>query len=171
MQKTLSEILRVNQAGEAGAVRIYQGQEAVLRDTSLGPTITYMKEQEAVHRDLFDGLSQAHHVKPTVFTPLWHMAGYAMGYGSALLGQRAAMACTVAVEEVIDAHYHAQLKELQGKDGMESVRNVIAQCHAEELEHRDIGLANEASQMRGYVPFTALVKGVSKLAIFLSKRL
>lgn len=170
MHKEIVKILRVNQAGEAGAVRIYQGQEDVLGTTSVGKTITHMKDQEIVHRDLFDRLSYQHGVAPTVFTPLWHLAGYAIGYGSGLLGRRAAMACTVAVEEVIDAHYTEQLIALKNKDGMEEVVAAIEKCHAEELEHRDVGIAHEAQKMRGYKPFTSLIKCASRCAIFLSKR-
>lgn len=167
----IDAMIRVNHAGEYGAIRIYQGQLAVLKDSSVGETIQHMADQEAEHFKIFDEEIKDRRVRPTVFSPLWHVAGYALGAGSALLGRRAAMACTVAVESVIDEHYRDQLAQLEDVPEEEPLRKVIAKCHAEEMEHHDTSLELEAEKMPGYKSFTTAVKAASKLAIFLSKRL
>ena len=130
-----------------------------------------MADQEAEHFKIFDEEIKDRRVRPTLFSPLWHVAGYALGAGSALLGRRAAMACTVAVESVIDEHYRDQLAQLENVPEEAPLRKVIAKCHAEEMEHHDTSLELEAEKMPGYKPFTTAVKAASKLAIFLSKRL
>ena len=165
-------MIRVNHAGEYGATRIYAGQLAILKDSSVGPEIEHMAAQEQEHFDRFDQMMKERRVRPTLFSPLWHVAGFALGAGSALLGKRAAMACTVAVESVIDEHYQDQLKYLENSEEKdEALQSLIEKCHAEELEHHDRGLELEAKKMKGYKPFTRAVKTASKLAIFLSKRL
>lgn len=167
----LAAILRVNHAGEVGAVRIYEGQRAVLGDSSVGQTLHHMQEQETVHRDIFHKLLTQHQVKPTVFNPLWTVLAYGMGYGSALLGKKAAMACTVAVEEVIEDHYQDQLHTLERESDHQYVKEAIQKCLAEEIEHRDIGLAHQAKDLPFYPLFSAAIKGASKTAIWLSKKL
>lgn len=178
VRQTLTRMLRVNHAGEYGAVRIYQGQHDILKDTPSGPTIDHMKAQEETHRALFSDLIAKHQVRPTALSPLWHVAGYAMGAISGLLGKKAAMACTVAVEEVIDSHYQSQRDQLaalkkQGKisgPAIDEIEAAIIKCHAEELEHRDIGIEEKAREMKGYTPFTKAIKHISKTAIWLSTR-
>ena len=108
----LAEILRVDHAGEYGAVRIYEGQLAILGRSAAAPAIRRMMEQERAHLRAFETMLPAGRVRPTLLTPLWHVAGFALGAGTALMGEKAAMACTAAVEEVIDAHYAAQVEEL-----------------------------------------------------------
>ena len=164
-------MIRVNHAGEYGAIRIYEGQLAVLKNASVGPLIEHMLTQEKKHFDRFNETMKERRVRPTLLSPLWHVAGFALGAGSALLGKRAAMACTVAVESVIDAHYQDQLQQLQGESDEAPLRDLIEECHLEEMEHHDTCLAHEAEQMPGYKPFTEAVKMASKVAIFLSKRL
>lgn len=164
----LARILRVNQAGELGAVRIYQGQRAVLGKGRHGPVLAKMAEQEQHHLDTFSRLISQRGVRPTALAPLWHVAGFALGAGTALLGERVAMACTVAVEEAIDAHYADQAAKL-GEDEAE-LKATIETFRAEELEHRDIGLANEAEQAPGYPVLSAAIKTGCRLAIWLSER-
>ncbi len=132
----IERMIRVDHAGEYGAVRIYAGQLAVLRRRAASPVIREMAEQEQAHLRRFDRMIADRHVRPTVFAPLWHVGGFLMGAGTALLGAPAAMACTVAVEEVIDAHYGAQAarlgdddRELQRRDRRISGRRAQAPRH------------------------------------------
>jgi ubiquinone biosynthesis monooxygenase Coq7 len=165
----VARILRVDQAGELGAVRIYQGQMAVLGQGRTGPLLARMAEQEQLHKHTFDTLISTRRVRPTALSPLWHVAGFALGAATALLGERAAMACTVAVEEAIDQHYAGQAEQL-GDDEPE-LRATILRFRAEELEHRDIGLAHEAERAVGYPVLAAAIKTGCKLAIWLSERI
>lgn len=167
----IHRMIRVNHAGEYGAIRIYEGQLAVLKGTSVEPVIQHMAEQEQEHFQRFDEVMKKRRVRPTVLSPLWHVAGFALGAGSALLGKRAAMACTVAVESVIDEHYQEQLKDLKKNRTEPELQALIQKCHEEEMEHHDTSIEHEAEKMKGYKPFTTAVKAASKLAIFLSKRL
>jgi len=167
-KEQLERIIRVDHAGEYGAVRIYEGQLAVLKDGSDVETVRHMKEQEEIHREKFEQLITENRVRPTILTPFWHVAGYALGAGTALLGKEAAMACTEAVEEVIDEHYQEQLEQL-GADQSE-LKDVIAKFRNEEIEHRDIAREQGAAEAPGYELLTSAVKASSKLAIWLSSR-
>ncbi|MBJ7252665.1 MAG: demethoxyubiquinone hydroxylase family protein [Acetobacteraceae bacterium] len=160
--------IRVDHAGEYGAKRIYEGQLAVLGRTKYGPLIEHMKAQEQVHLDTFSRLIGERRVRPTALLPFWHVAGFALGAASALLGHRGAMACTVAVEEAIDEHYRAQ-EDTLGDDEAE-LRADIARFRAEELEHRDTGLENEAEQAPAYRLLSAAIKTGCKIAIKVSER-
>ncbi|MBC7953656.1 MAG: demethoxyubiquinone hydroxylase family protein [Rhodospirillaceae bacterium] len=164
----IARILRVDQAGELGAVRIYQGQRAVLGKGRHGPLLAKMAQQEQHHLDTFSRLISQRRVRPTALAPLWHVAGFALGAGTALLGERVAMACTVAVEEAIDEHYADQARML-GEDEAE-LKATIETFRAEELEHRDIGLAHEAEKAPGYPVLSAAIKTGCRLAIWLSER-
>jgi len=167
----LHQMLRVNQAGEHGAVRIYQGQKAVLGDSSIGAELDHMAAQEQQHKKLFDDLIVKNHVRPTLLSPLWHGAGYALGFATALMGKKAAMACTVAVEEVIEEHYQDQLDALESNDHTPEVTTIIRKCQAEESEHKDLALEKEAKSFIGYTPLSLAIKGGAKVAIWLSKRI
>ena len=167
-EERLARLIRVDQAGEYGARRIYEGQLAVLGQGPKGNLLRHMYEQEVEHLATFDRLVAERRVRPTALQPLWHVAGFALGAATALMGERAAMACTVAVEEVIDEHYATQSAQL-GDDETE-LRDTIERFRAEELEHRDIGLANEAEQAPGYELLSAAIKRGSRLAIWLSER-
>jgi ubiquinone biosynthesis monooxygenase Coq7 len=160
--------IRVDHAGEYGAKRIYQGQLAVLGRTKYGPMIEHMQAQEQVHLDTFSRLIGQRRVRPTALLPIWHVAGFALGAATALLGHRGAMACTVAVEEAIDEHYRAQ-EEALGEDEAE-LKAHIEKFRAEELEHRDIGLENEAEQAPAYRLLSAAIKAGCKVAIRISER-
>nr|WP_322111191.1 demethoxyubiquinone hydroxylase family protein [Tistlia consotensis] len=163
-------MLRVDQAGEYGARRIYEGQLAVLGRSKAGPTIRHMYEQEREHLATFDGLLPERRVRPTLLSPFWHMAGFALGAATALMGERAAMACTVAVEETIDRHYAGQAEVLETRPEEAGLRDTIERFRAEELEHRDIGLAHEAEQAPAYPLLSAAIKAGSRAAIWLSER-
>jgi ubiquinone biosynthesis monooxygenase Coq7 len=167
-REMVERIIRVDHAGEYGARRIYEGQLAVLGRTRHGPTIEHMKQQEQVHLDTFSRLIAERRVRPTALLPFWHVAGFALGAATALLGPRAAMACTVAVEEAIDEHYAAQAAALPETEA--PLRDTIERFRAEELEHRDIGLANEAELAPAYRLLSAAIKAGCKVAIRLSER-
>ena len=164
----LERIIRVDHAGEYGAQRIYQGQIDVLGRGPNGDVLRHMQAQEQVHLDTFKGLIAERHVRPTALLPLWHLAGYALGAVTAAMGERAAMACTVAVEEAIDEHYRAQAASL-GQDEA-PLRETIEKFRAEELEHRDIGLNHEAELAPAYKLMYALIKTGCKVAIAVSER-
>jgi ubiquinone biosynthesis monooxygenase Coq7 len=164
----VARTIRVDHAGEYGAKRIYQGQRAVLGRTKYGPILQHMQEQEQVHLDTFSRLIAQRRVRPTALLPIWHVAGFALGAGTALLGHRAAMACTVAVEEAIDEHYRAQAETLG--DDEAPLRADIERFRAEELEHRDIGLSHEAELTPAYKLLSAVIKAGCKVAIKVSER-
>ena len=168
VRETVERMLRVDHAGEYGAKRIYQGQLAVLGRGPRGDVLRHMRQQEQAHLDTFATLIADRRVRPTALLPLWHIAGFALGAVTAALGERAAMACTVAVEEAIDAHYAGQAAEL-GEDEVD-LRDTIEKFRAEELEHRDIGLAHGAEQAPGYRVLYALIKAGCRVAIAVSER-
>jgi len=164
----VKRFVRVNHAGEYGAVRIYEGQLAVLGQEPVGAVIREMAEQERAHLSAFEKIVPQRQARPTALQPVWHMAGYALGAATALLGARAAMACTVAVEEVIDDHYRKQVERLS--DDESELRAKFEQYRKEELEHRDTALGHGAEETPAYGPLTRVVKAGSRLAIWLSER-
>lgn len=164
----LERILRVDHAGEYGAKRIYQGQLAVLRAAPSTPTIRHMLQQEQAHLDTFDRLLPQRRVRPTLLTPLWHVGGFALGAATALLGEKAAMACTEAVEEVIDTHYARQVEKLG--EAEPELRATIEKFRAEEVEHRDTARAEGAAEAPGYGLLSRGVKAITRGAIWLSER-
>lgn len=167
-KERLARIIRVDQAGEFGAVRIYAGQHDVLRRGPDAEAVREMAEQEAAHLETFDRLVADRQVRPTALNPVWHAAGYALGAVTALLGPRAAMACTVAVEEVIDEHYAGQIDTLGDEEA--DLRETIVRFRDDELAHRDAALARGAEDAPGYPALSAAVKSASRLAIWLSER-
>lgn len=164
----IERIVRVDHAGEYGAKRIYQGQLAVLGRGPKGDVLRHMQAQEQHHLDTFSALIADRRVRPTALLPLWHVAGFALGAVTAALGTRAAMACTVAVEEAIDEHYAAQAASL-GEDEA-PLRQTIETFRTEELEHRDIGLAHEAERAPAYGLMYRLIKTGCRAAIRASER-
>jgi len=168
-EQIIERILRVDHAGEYGAARIYEGQLAVLGRDAVAPVIREMADAERKHLETFDRLLSERRVRPTLLAPFWHAAGFALGAGSALMGPRAAMACTAAVEEVIEEHYAAQVDKL-GDDEKE-LRETLIEFGAEESQHKEIGLAHEAEKAPGYEPLSAAVKRGTRLAIWLSERI
>ena len=163
-------ILRVDQAGEYGATRIYAGQLAVMGDRSpAARLIAGMAAQEAEHRAHFDALLAARGVRPTLLHPFWNVAGFALGAATALIGPAAAMACTAAVETEIDRHYGAQLDELG--DAEPELAATIAEFRAEEVEHRDTALAHGAERAPAYPLLSGVIRLGCRAAIALSRRL
>jgi 3-demethoxyubiquinol 3-hydroxylase len=167
-------MIRVDHAGEYGATRIYAGQLAVLGRGGKGDLIRHMEAQEQEHLRTFDAMIADRRVRPTALIPVWHLAGFALGAVTAALGEKAAMACTVAVEEAIDAHYSTQLetmKQLETAGSSESeLRRSVEKFRAEELEHREIGLQQGAEQAPGYRLLSRVIKAGCRAAIAISER-
>lgn len=162
-------MIRVDQAGEYGAARIYAGQLAVLGDRHpAARAIGHMAAQEARHLERFNRMMVDRGVRPTLLQPFWHVAGFALGAGTALLGPKAAMACTVAIETEIDRHYGEQLDEL-GNDDPE-LAGAISDFQAEEVEHKETALAAGAEAAPGYPLLSAAIRFACRSAIALSKR-
>lgn len=162
-------MIRVDHAGEYGAKRIYAGQLAVLgRRPEVAATLRHMEAQEQQHLAAFSDLIADRRVRPTVLLGLWHVAGFVLGAVTAALGERAAMACTAAVEEAIDAHYAHQMTELP--EAETDLRARIEAFRAEELAHREIALAHGAEQTPGYRLMSAAIKAGCRAAIRLSER-
>ncbi len=164
----IDQIIRVNQAGEYGAKRIYEGQLAVLGHTDVGPALREMLAQEEEHLKRFNGLMAERGARPTALQPLWHVAGFAIGAATAVLGKEAAMACTVAVEDVIGEHYREQAEHLG--DDEKDMRDTISAFREDELHHREVSLAHGAAQTPGYEALTAAIKTGTRVAIWLAKR-
>ncbi|XP_045497515.1 5-demethoxyubiquinone hydroxylase, mitochondrial [Colias croceus] len=168
----LNEIIRVDHAGELGADRIYAGQMAVLGTSKEGPLIQHMWEQEKKHREKFEELISKYRVRPTVMMPLWNVAGFALGAGTALLGKEAAMACTVAVETVIVDHYNDQLRTLMEDPNIDKeILETITKFRDEEQEHHDTGIDHGAEQAPFYQALTEVIKTGCKVAIAISKKI
>lgn len=167
----LHELIRVDQAGEYGAVRIYKGQLAFTQDPETRLQIEHMLSQEQEHLDQFNQQMLKHRVRPTLMQPFWHIAGFAMGALTAICGKHTAMACTVAVEEVIDEHYASQETWLESQNLHPDLKSLVTKCRLEELEHRDLGLEHEAEKAPFYPLIHTAIKTVSKLAIKISKRI
>ena len=168
----VESMIRVDHAGEYGAVRIYEGQLAVLRHrASARKTVTAirkMAQQEQVHLKAFDLLLNERRVRPTALGPLWHVAGFALGAATALMGEKAAMACTAAVEEVIDDHYASQIARIENDD---ELKGRIETFRADEIAHRDEALARGAEETPGYRLLSSAIKAGCRLAIKLSERI
>jgi len=169
----LERMIRVDHAGEYGADRIYAGQLAVLKDTEVGPLIQHMWDQEKHHLATFEKLMPEKRSRPTVLLPFWHVAGYALGAGTALLGKEGAMACTVAVEASITEHYNAQLRALAADTEVDHSELIatISQFRDEEQEHHDIGLENDAEMAPAYQLLSGAIKVGCGAAIWLSERI
>jgi 3-demethoxyubiquinol 3-hydroxylase len=166
----LATMVRVNQAGEFGAKRIYAGQLAIMGDRHpAARSIAHMAEQEQKHLDAFDRIMAERGVRPTILQPFWNVAGFALGAATAAIGPEAAMACTVAVETEIDRHYQEQLEELGESDPALSA--MIAEFQAEELEHKATALAEGAERAPAYPLMSAAIRMGCRAAIALSKRI
>ncbi len=166
-EEEIARMIRVNHAGEYGAQRIYKGQLTVLGKSSCAPLLKHMAKQEEEHLQTFSEWMVKRRVRPTVFMPFWHVAGYAMGAATALLGEKAAMACTVAVESVIDEHYAAQEARLEDEPELKSI---VSKFRADEKEHHDIALEQGAESSPLYQMLTTAIVYKTKLAIWLSTR-
>jgi ubiquinone biosynthesis monooxygenase Coq7 len=171
-KSALERMIRVDQAGEFGATRIYAGQLAVMGDR--GPhsgEIAAMARQEEGHRKRFDALMARRGVRPTALQPFWSMAGYALGAGTALLGPEAAMACTAAIETEIDKHYSDQLEELEASGADPELATMIHEFREDEREHRDAALAMGAEKAPVYPLLSGLIRLGCRAAIRISERI
>ena len=164
----VDRIIRVDHAGEFGAARIYDGQLAVLAGRRSGDIIRKMAEQERRHLNHFEDLIATRAVRPTALGPLWHVAGFALGVFSAALGERAAMACTEAVECVIDEHYSKQIEQLGDEE--EELRAALEDFRQDEIAHRDMAVAHGAEDAPAYKPLSNAIRAGTRLAIWLSER-
>jgi ubiquinone biosynthesis monooxygenase Coq7 len=169
----LAEILRVDHAGELGAVHIYRGQRAVLGAAKgherVAGQLAEMENHEAIHLARFDKLLNEHGVRPTAMAPFWRVAGFALGAGTALLGDKAAHACTEAVETVIEQHYAGQIAELEAREP--ALAAELSGFRDEELAHRDQALEEGAKEALGYPLLSAVIRAGCRAAIKISEKL
>ncbi len=175
MKKTdnrVEEFIRVDHAGERGAVKIYEGQllalNTVVKNESLKKTIEDMKEHEIEHCQFFESEIKKRNIKPTKFLPLWDLLGVGLGFGSTLLGKKAAMLCTASVEEVIDKHYLDQINQLGPEE--KELKKKITKFRQDELDHKDIAYEEGASKKGFYSIMDKIIKTGSKIAIRISEK-
>ena len=172
-QKTLEEIIRVDHAGERGAIKIYEGQllalKTIKQDNNLKDKIEEMKEQEKEHLEYFEKEIQKRKIKPTYLLPLWDVMGVALGFGTIILGKKAAMLCTASVEEVIEDHYQNQLKKL-GNDEMD-LKAKIEKFQREEANHKNIAYESGATNKGLYSIMDKVIKTGSRIAITISEKI
>ena len=177
MQKTnkkkLEEFIRVDHAGERGAIKIYEGQllalNTIYKDNQLKETIEEMREHEREHCDYFENEIKKREIKPTKFLPIWDLLGVGLGFGTTLLGKKAAMLCTASVEEVIDKHYQDQINQI--KDDEKELRDKIIKFREDELHHKDIAYEKGASKKGFYSILDKVIKTGSKIAINISEKI
>ena len=175
MKKTnnrVEEFIRVDHAGERGAVKIYEGQllalNTIVKDDKLKKTIEDMKEHELEHCNFFEGEIKKRNIRPTKFLPLWDLLGVGLGFGSTLLGKKAAMLCTASVEEVIDKHYLNQINQLGPEE--KELKKKITKFRQDELDHKDIAYEEGASKKGLYSIMDKIIKTGSKIAIRISEK-
>ena len=172
-KKKLEEFIRVDHAGERGAIKIYEGQLLALKtfkkDPELLKLVEEMREHEQEHSDFFENEIRERNIQPTKFLPLWDLLGVGLGFGSTILGKKAAMLCTASVEEVIDKHYQSQIDQLQ--DDEKKLREKIKKFRADELEHKDIAYEHGATKKGFYSIMDKIIKTGSKIAINISEKI
>ena len=171
-KKKLEEFIRVDHAGERGAIKIYEGQLLALKtfkkDPELLKLVEEMREHEQEHSDFFENEIRERNIKPTKFLPLWDLLGVGLGFSSTILGKKAAMLCTASVEEVIDTHYQNQIDQLQNDE--KRLKDKIKKFRADELEHKDIAYQNGATKKGLYSIMDKIIKTGSKIAINISEK-
>ena len=171
-KKKLEEFIRVDHAGERGAIKIYEGQllalNTIVRNDELKKKIVEMKKHEQEHSNFFENEIVKRNIKPTKFLPLWDLLGVGLGFGSTILGKKAAMLCTASVEEVIDTHYQNQIDQLQNDE--KRLKDKIKKFRADELEHKDIAYQNGATKKGLYSIMDKIIKTGSKIAINISEK-
>ena len=172
-KKKVEEFIRVDHAGERGAIKIYEGQllalNTFLKDDDLKKKIEEMKVHEKEHCDYFENEIKKRNIKPTKFLPLWDILGVGLGFGSTILGKKAAMLCTASVEEVIDEHYSNQIKELENDE--KELKDKIIKFREDELHHRDIAYKEGATKKGVYKILDIIIKTGSKIAINISEKI
>ena len=171
-KKKIEEFIRVDHAGERGAIKIYEGQLLALntfvKDEELKKTIEEMKEHEREHANYFDQEIKKRGIKPTKFLPLWDLLGVGLGFGSTLLGKKAAMLCTASVEEVIDEHYQNQIDQIESDE--KELKKKIIKFREDELHHKDIAYDKGATKKGLYSIMDKIIKTGSKIAINISEK-
>ncbi|MDA8559657.1 demethoxyubiquinone hydroxylase family protein [Candidatus Pelagibacter sp.] len=169
----IEEFIRVDHAGERGAVKIYEGQllalNTLVKDEKLKKTIEEMKVHEKEHCEFFEKEIKKRNIKPTKFLPLWDLLGVTLGFGSTLLGKKAAMLCTASVEEVIDKHYQNQIDQLDKSE--KELKNRIIKFREDELHHKDIAYEKGATKKGCYSILDKVIKTGSKIAINISEKI
>ena len=169
----IEEFIRVDHAGERGAVKIYEGQllalNTLIKDENLKKTIEDMKVHEKEHCNFFENEIKKRNIKPTKFLPLWDLLGVGLGFGSTLLGKKAAMLCTASVEEVIDEHYQNQINQLGDEE--KNLKKKIIKFREDELHHKDIAYKKGATKKGLYSIMDKIIKTGSKLAINISEKI
>ena len=172
-QKKLEEFIRVDHAGERGAIKIYEGQllalSTLVNDEDLKKTIKQMKKHEEEHCNFFETEIIKRNIKPTKLLPMWDLLGLALGFGSTILGKKTAMLCTVSVEEVIDGHYKKQIDKLESDEKI--LKNKIIKFREDELHHKDIAYDEGATKKGIYSLMDKIVKTGSKVAITISEKI
>ena len=172
-KKKIEEFIRVDHAGERGAIKIYEGQllalNTFIKDDILKKKIEEMKTHEKEHCDYFEKEIKKRNIEPTKFLPLWDILGVGLGFGSTILGKKAAMLCTASVEEVIDEHYSSQIKEL--KDDEKKLKEKIIKFREDELLHKDIAYAEGATKEGLYSILDKIIKTGSRIAINISEKI
>ena len=172
LKTKIEEFIRVDHAGERGAVKIYEGQllalNTLIKDESLKKTIEEMKIHEKEHCDFFENEIKKRKIEPTKFLPLWDLLGVGLGFGSTLLGKKAAMLCTASVEEVIDEHYQSQIDQLGSEE--KDLKKKIIKFREDELHHKDIAYNEGATKKGFYSIMDKIIKTGSKLAIRISEK-
>ena len=172
-QKILEEIIRVDHAGERGAIKIYEGQllalKTIKKDKSLQNMIEKMKDHEKEHLEYFEKQIQKRKIKPTYLLPLWDIMGITLGFGTAVLGKKAAMLCTASVEEVIEDHYENQLKKLG--DDEKDLKSKIIKFKGEEVEHKNIAYESGATNKGIYSLMDKIIQTGSRIAITISEKI
>mgnify|MGYP001414160532 CR=1 FL=1 len=172
-KKVVEEIIRVDHAGERGAIKIYEGQLLALKtfklDEDLKMEIEKMKEHEKEHFDYFNEEIKKRNIKPTKLLPIWDILGVTLGFGTAMLGKKAAMLCTASVEEVIDGHYKSQTFKL--KEDEKDLKNKIVKFREDELHHKEIAYDKGATKEGVYGLMDKIIKTSSKIAIVISEKI
>ena len=171
-KKKIEEFIRVDHAGERGAIKIYEGQllalNTVCKDEKLKETIKKMKLHEKEHLDFFEEEIKKRNINPTKFLPLWDLLGIGLGFGSTLLGKKAAMLCTASVEEVIDEHYQNQINQINNDE--KKLKEKIIKFREDELNHKDIAYEEGATKKGIYSVLDKVIKIGSKVAISISEK-
>ena len=171
--KKLEEFIRVDHAGERGAIKIYEGQllalNTIVKDDDLKKIINEMKQHEQEHFDFFEREIKERNINPTKLLPIWDLLGLGLGFGSTILGKKAAMLCTASVEEVIDEHYKNQIDQLENDE--KNLKKIITKFRKDELDHKDIAYEEGATKKGFYSLMDKVIKTGSKFAISISEKI
>ena len=172
-KKRLEEFIRVDHAGERGAIKIYEGQllalNTIVKNDDLKKTIGEMKKHEEEHSNFFEDEIKKRNIKPTKLLPLWDLLGLGLGFGSTILGKKAAMLCTASVEEVIDGHYKSQIDQIGSDEN--NLKNKLTKFRNDEIHHKDIAYSEGATKKGFYIIIDKVIKTGSKLAIKISEKI